>query len=36
VSAERILEPPAAPLPADRLRAALDAAHRVTVAERTF
>ena len=36
VPVERMLQAPAAPLPADRLRAALRATQRVKVAERTF
>ncbi|MGW7052663.1 NADPH-dependent F420 reductase [Streptomyces sp. NPDC054887] len=36
VPAERMLLSPAAPFPADKLRAALEAARRVAVAERTF
>jgi predicted dinucleotide-binding enzyme len=36
VPVERILQAPAAPLPADKLRAALQASHRVKVADRTF
>ncbi|MEU7838271.1 MULTISPECIES: NADPH-dependent F420 reductase [unclassified Nonomuraea] len=36
VPVERILQAPAAPLPADKLRAALQASQRVRVAERTF
>lgn len=36
VPADRILQAPAAPLSADKLRAALEAARRVKVAERTF
>jgi 8-hydroxy-5-deazaflavin:NADPH oxidoreductase len=33
---DRILQAPAAPLPADQLRAVLETAHRAKVAERTF
>ncbi|WP_433509205.1 NADPH-dependent F420 reductase [Nonomuraea sp. CA-143628] len=36
VPVERILQTPTAPLPADKLRAALQASQRVKVAERTF
>ncbi|MFJ8463977.1 hypothetical protein [Streptomyces swartbergensis] len=36
VSAEHMLHSPAATLPADELRAALEATPRVNVAERTF
>ncbi|MEU7742878.1 NADPH-dependent F420 reductase [Nonomuraea sp. NPDC049158] len=36
VPVERILQAPAAPLPADKLRTALQASHRVKVADRTF
>lgn len=36
VPAEHMLQSPAAPLPADKLRAALEATPRVKVAERTF
>ncbi|MEV0352338.1 hypothetical protein AB0H88_41840 [Nonomuraea sp. NPDC050680] len=36
VPVERILQAPAAPLPADKLRAALRASRRVKVAVRTF
>ncbi|GAA3130129.1 NADPH-dependent F420 reductase [Streptomyces rectiviolaceus] len=36
VPADRILKAPAAPLPADKLRAALETAQRVKVAERAF
>ncbi len=36
VPADRMLQAPAAPLPAEKLRAALEAAERVKVAERTF
>jgi len=36
VPVEQILEAPAAPLPVDKLRAALAASRRVTVADRAF
>ncbi|MFC9242555.1 hypothetical protein ACFT7S_00485 [Streptomyces sp. NPDC057136] len=36
VPAEHMLQSPAAPLPADKLHAALETAQRVKVAERTF